>query len=120
MGDLLHLNFANALLPMAVLIGLSIAVPALVAGDTTSQRRLTVAMLATAVLVWVTGAAIMALLYAGVNAGELGGAWRYFERSGLMGLLWVPVLGLVWLIRAQGVERRRGLVMGRGSDETSH
>jgi hypothetical protein len=28
-----------------------------------------------------------------------------------MGLLYGPVLALVWLVRAQGVERRRGLLM---------
>lgn len=115
MADLLHLNLTNAILPLAMLIGLCIVLPALFAGETLSQRTLTVAILATALLVLISGAAIMALLYSTVNEQGIGPLWPYILRSGLLGLLWVPLLALVWLIRAQGVERRRGLAMGRGN-----
>jgi len=49
--------------------------------------------------------------YAMSEGGMVSGLWALLERSALMGLLWVPLLGVVWLMRAQGVERRRGLMM---------
>jgi hypothetical protein len=109
------LNLTNGILPIAALVVLSVVLPALLAGPTMSQVRLAVVMLATALAVWSVGAAIMALLYAQANGAATGGIWHYLERSGLTGLLWGPVLALVWLMRAQGVERRKGLLMGRGA-----
>jgi uncharacterized membrane protein YbhN (UPF0104 family) len=117
-ADLLHLNLTNAILPLALLLGLCIAMPALFAGETLSHRTLALAILATAAVAWASGVAILAWLSAQVNA-EIGTAWSYFRRSGLLALLWGPVLALVWLVRAQGVERRRGLLMGRGGDEAA-
>lgn len=114
MADFLHLNLTNAILPLAVLVVICIALPAVLAGETLSHRTLTAAMLVTALVVWVVGGAIMAWLYSQVNGQGIGPLWPYFRRSGLLGLLWGPVLALVWLMRAQGVERRRGLAMGRG------
>ena len=115
----MHLNWSNFILPMAMLVGLSVAMPAVLASATLSHQRLTVGILLTGVVVWAVGAGIMALLYARVNDGVSSGLWPNFERSGLLGLLWGPVLALVWLIRAQGIERRRGLRMGRGGDEAA-
>ena len=40
-----------------------------------------------------------------------GGLWTWLQRSTVLSLLYGPVLALIWLIRAQGVERRRGLLM---------
>ena len=114
MADLLRLNLTNSILPLAVLVLLSIGLPALLAGATLSQGRLSVAIGVTAVVVWAVGAALLAALYAQVNGGAEAGVWHYLRRSALLGLMWGPVLGLVWLLRAQGVERRRGLLMGRG------
>lgn len=114
MDDVLRLNLTNGILPLAVLVALTVGLPALLAGSTLSQGRLALAMVATGLVVWAAGAGTMAALYGQVNGGVMQGAWHYFERSALMGLLWGPVLALVWLMRAQGVERRRGLLMGRG------
>ena len=119
MGDLLHLNFVNGILPLAVLVLLAVVVPAVLAGPTLSQGRLAVAMGVTLLVVWGVGAGLMAWLYARVNGGEFPGVWASLQRSALTGLLWGPVLALVWLMRAQGVERRRGLLMGRVRHEAA-
>lgn len=119
MGDLLRLNLTNGILPLAVLVLLAVVVPAVLAGPTLSQGRLAVAMGVTLLVVWGVGAGVMAWLYARVNGGAFPGVWASLQRSALMGLLWGPVLALVWLMRAQGVERRRGLLMGRASDEAA-
>lgn len=113
MADLMRLNLTNAILPLAVLVLLSIALPALLAGATLSQRWLAVVIGVTALVVWGAGAVMMAVLYAQVNGAASSGVWPYLQRSALMALLWGPVLALVWLMRAQGIERRRGLRMGR-------
>ena len=105
------LTLTNGILPLAVLIGLSVVLPVFLAGQTLSQLRLATAMLATTGLVWLVGAGLMAWQYSQINGHLMAGVWAYFERALLLGLLYGPVLALVWLIRAQGVERRRGLLM---------
>ena len=119
MSDLLHLNLANAFLPLTLLIMLAIGLPALLAGPTRSHWRLALVMVGTGLVVWAVGAGLMAWLYAQVNGGAFGGIGFYLGRSGMMALLWGPVLALVWLMRAQGVERRRGLLMRGGGDEAA-
>jgi predicted membrane-bound spermidine synthase len=109
--ELQPLTFANGILPLAVLVAATIGLPALLAGGTLSQGRLGVAVLVTALLVWALGAGVLAVQYAMSEGGMVSGLWALLERSALMGLLWVPLLGVVWLMRAQGVERRRGLMM---------
>jgi hypothetical protein len=110
-AELMRLNFWNGLLPLGVLVLLTIGLPALLAGTTLSQGRLAVVMVVTGLVVWGVGAGLMAVLYGSVNDGVTRGLWFYVERSSLMALLWGPILALVWLMRAQGVERRRGLLM---------
>ncbi len=114
MADLLRLNLTNSILPLAVLVAMSIVLPAMLAGSTLSQGRLALAVGVTGLVVWTSGAVVLAWLSAQVNGGVLAGAGQYLTRSALLGLMWGPVLALVWLMRAQGVERRRGLRMGRG------
>ncbi len=114
MADLLRLNLTNSILPLAVLVAMSIVLPAMLAGSTLSQGRLALAVGVTALVVWAAGAAVLAALSAQVNDGALAGVGQYLQRSGLLGLMWGPVLALVWLMRAQGVERRKGMLMGRG------
>ena len=116
MADLLHLNLWNGFLPLAVLLALVIALPAVLAGSTLSQAWLAMATLATGMMVWAAGAGIMAWLYSQVNGGEMIGIWSALQSSTRLGLFWGPLLALVWLMRAQGVERRRGLLMGRGNE----
>jgi len=111
MSDLLHLNLANTALPLALLLALALALPWLLAGGTMSQPRLALAILATALALWLAGAALMALLYARINHGATGGLAASLDHSATLSLLWGPVLLVVWLMRAQGVERRRGLLM---------
>ena len=115
MAEVLHLNLTNAILPLVLLIALTVALPAVLAGATLSQGRLAVVVVLTGLVVWGVGAGVMALLYAQINEGIWPGVRASLERSGLMALLWGPVLATVWLIRAQGVERRKGLLMGRGA-----
>ena len=119
MADVLHLNLTNGILPLAVLVILAVGLPAALAGQTLSHWWLALVVLATALVVWAVGAGIIAGLYAQVNDKAPAGLWPYLERSALMGLLWGPVLALVWLMRAQGVERRRGLLMREGGDEAA-
>ncbi len=111
------LTLSNSVLPMLVLVALTVGLPML-AGQTLSQGRLALGMMATGVVVWGVGAGLMAWLYTQVNGGSLGSICSYLTRSAMMALLWGPVLALVWLMRAQGVERRRGLLM-RGGDEAA-
>ncbi len=120
MNNFAPLSLTNGILPMAVLVVLAVGLPAVFAGSTLSQGRLALVMAGTGVVVWAVGAGLMAGLYAQVNGGEVGGIGFYLGRSGMMALLWGPVLALVWLMRAQGVERRRGLLMRGDDDESLH
>lgn len=105
------LTFTNGILPLTLLLGLSVLLPMLLAGPTMSQHRLALAMLATALLVWVAGAALMAWQYTLANGTLAASPLAYFQRALPLGLLYGPVLALIWLVRAQGVEKRRGLQM---------
>ncbi len=113
MSDLLHLNLVNAVLPLLILLTLTVGLPWVFARATLSQRRLAIVIVGTGVAVLVAGGAIMLWLYATVNGGSVEEVGPVLVRSALMSLFWGPVLAVVWLIRAQGVERRRGLLMGR-------
>lgn len=108
------LTFANGILPLTVLIGVAILLPMLLAGGTLSQRRLTLAMITTALLVWTAGAGLMAWSYYQENAAFTAPLWTYFQRALPLGLLYGPVIALIWLVRAQAIERRRGLQMRDG------
>lgn len=119
MSDVLHLNFANGILPLAFLLLLAVAIPAVLAGRTLSQGRLAGAVGVALLVVWAVGAALMAWLYARINGGNFPGVLASLQRSAMMALLWGPVLALVWLMRAQGVERRRGLLMREDAHEAA-
>ena len=116
MGNYGPLNLTNGILPMAVLVALAVGLPALFVRKTLSQRRLAWVMVGTGLVVWMVGAVLMEMLYTSVNFGRPVD-FRYALGSSLMtALLWGPVLALVWLMRAQGVERRRGLLMRGGGE----
>ena len=108
------LTFTNGILPLALLIALAVGLPMLLAGRTLSQRRLAAAMVATALLVWTGGAVLMAWAHYQANGRLDPGIARYFQRALPLGLLYAPILALIWLVRAQAVERRRGLQMRDG------
>ena len=105
------LTFTNGILPLTLLTLLSILLPMLLAGPTLSQHRLALAMLATALLVWTAGALLMAWQYYQSNGTLTANPIEYFQRALPLSLLYAPILALIWLIRAQGVEKRRGLQM---------
>ena len=109
------LTFSTGILPLCLLIGLAVVLPMLLAGRTLSQRRLALAMLATTLIVWIAGAALMAWAYYQANGSLDASLAGYFQRALPLGLLYAPVLALIWLLRAQGVERRRGLQMRDGA-----
>ena len=65
------------------------------------------------------GAVLAAGLYAAINEGVWAGILKtpleragfYLSRSALFALLWGPVLGFVWLVKAQELNRRLGMRM---------
>lgn len=120
-------NIRNVILPFAAMCGIVVALPALLLPHGgTSQRRLAAAILLTGGVTWVAGALILALLHAALNGGlgegsALDLARNFLARATPFALLWAPLLALVWLIRAQEMNRRVGLAMrdpdrGGGSD----
>lgn len=103
--------------PLVLLCALALALPRLlVARATRSHRDVAVAVAVTAGLVLVAGEAVFALIY-----GLRGvGVWEAFMQAPLVtggfflrlsafaALVWGPLLALIWLGLAQGVEKRKG------------
>lgn len=113
-------SFSTLILPIAALCGVVILLPwLLLPRSSTSHRRLAGVILATALTTWIAGALILAPLHAALNGG-LGTeplpilALHYLARSSRFAMLWGPLLALVWLIRAQEMNRRVGLKMVEG------
>ncbi len=113
-------SFSTLILPIATLCGVVILLPwLLLPRSSTSHRRLAGVILATALTTWSSGALILALLHASLNGGlgasaPLDLALQYLARSTLFAMLWGSLLALVWLIRAQEMNRRVGLKMVEG------
>jgi hypothetical protein len=114
-------------LPMLLLGGLAALMPnLLVRKSNLSQQALTRAVLVSALATLAVGALISALLYARINDGVLTQVLAapmertgfFLGRSTLFAMFWAPVLGFVWLVKAQELNRRAGLRMvdegGRG------
>ena len=110
-------SFSTLILPIATLCGLVILLPwLLLPRGSTSQPRLAGVILATALTTCCAGALILAFLHASLNGGlgaasPLSLALHFLARSTLFAMLWGPLLALVWLIRAQEMNRRIGLTM---------
>lgn len=106
------IGLTNTFLPLAGLVALALLLPLwTVPKGTRSQGRLAAGMAATAGLTFAAALGLFALLYAGAgNAVRLGGVMR---AAALSALAWGPLLALAWLVRAQGVEKRRGEDMAR-------
>ena len=113
--------------PMLLLGSVAALIPnLLVAKSNLSQRALTRAVLVSALVTLAVGAVISTVLYARINdevltqliAAPVERAGFYLGRSALFGVFWGPVLGFVWLVKAQELNRRAGLRMvdegGRG------
>lgn len=107
-------GFTNGILPILGLIVLTIWLPSLLAGWIgNSQSRLTWIMLMVAVDVTLVAAALLAILTVDIDASARAEPWDLIQRATRLSVAWGPVWALVWLVRAQGIERRRALTMGR-------
>jgi hypothetical protein len=116
----LTLDLWNSILPLAGLCALVAWLPGwLVGRGNLSQRALARAVGVTALVALVVGAVLAAGLYAAINEGVWAGVLKapleragfYLSRSALFALLWGPVLGFVWLVKAQELNRRLGMRM---------
>jgi hypothetical protein len=119
----LTLDLWNSILPLVLLCGLVVLLPGWIAGRwNLSQARLSWAVGVTAVVALVVGAVLAVGLYAAINEGVWAGvlaaplerAGFFLGRSALFALLWGPVLGFVWLVTAQELNRRLGMRMVDG------
>lgn len=123
MSEPLTLTLWNSILPLAGLCALVCWLPGwLVGRENLSHSALSRAVGVTALVALVVGAVLAAGLYAAINEGVWAGvleaplerAGFYLSRSALFTLLWGPVLGFVWLVKAQELNRRLGLRMVDG------
>jgi hypothetical protein len=117
------LDLWNSILPLAGLCALVAWIPGWLAGrGNLSQARLSRAVGVVALVALVVGAVLAAGLYAAINEGVWAGvlaaplerAGFFLGRSALFALLWGPVLGFVWLVKAQELNRRLGMRMVDG------
>ena len=113
------LAFFSTTLPVVLMGLLAFGLPFLIVPrQTRSHLTVTLCILGTAALLIVVGA-IVTNLFDARDTGDLKGgaslyvAWLYLRESLYFALLWVPILALVWLNRAQRVERLRGEDMAR-------
>lgn len=120
-------NLWNMALPMLLLGSVAALLPnLLVRKSNLSQRALARAVLVSALVTLAVGAVMSVVLYARINEGVLTQLLAapmertgfFLGRSALFALFWGPVLGFVWLVKAQEMNRRAGLRMvdegGRG------
>lgn len=123
MNEALTLTLWNAVLPLAGLCALVAWLPgALAERGNLSQAVLARAVGVTAFVALGVGAGLAAGLYAAINEGVWAGVLKapleragfYLSRSALFALLWGPVLGFVWLVKAQELNRRLGMRMVEG------
>ncbi len=117
------IGFLNTGLPVILLVVLVASLPRLIlpAGNL-SHQALTIAVAITAIAALVAGAVIFAVIY-GAGGVDVGAALSeaaapvigfFLRLSALSALIWGPVLALVWVALAQGVEKRRGQDTARG------
>ncbi|WP_225026342.1 hypothetical protein [Xinfangfangia pollutisoli] len=110
------ITFQNTLLPLGLLMALVLLLPWALMSGSLSQARLAGAIAFTALAALAAGALWLAFegwrLQGSVpEASRVG---EFLARSVWFAMFWGPLLALVWLVRAQGIERRKGLAMGRG------
>lgn len=106
------IGWGNTFLPLGALAALALLLPLItVPRATRSQARLAGGVALAAGLTLLAGAGLFAALYAS-GEGPLRPA-AVLRATGLAALVWAPPLALAWLVRAQGVEKRRGEDMAR-------
>lgn len=112
MMNFAEIGLVNTFLPLAGLVALALVLPLwLVPRATRSQARLAGGMMLTGALTFGAALALFGALNAGVGASL---RWGSVARAaGLSAMAWGPLWALAWLVRAQGVERRRGEDMAR-------
>ena len=120
------LTLWNSILPLVALCGSVVLLPGWFAGKgNLSPGVLTWAVAKTAAVSFVLGAVMLAGLYAAINpeayamwlAAPMERAGFFLGRSALFAMLWGPLLGFVWLVQAQEVNRRLGLKMVDGEGQ---
>ena len=125
MSEALRLTLWNSILPLVGLCALVAWLPGWFAGrGNLSQPVLARAVAKTALVTFVVGAVLSAALYAAINEGVWGQVLAapvervgfFMGRSALFSLLWGPVLGFVWLVKAQELNRRLGMEMMDGGE----
>ncbi len=106
------IGWVNTVLPLALLVLLTLALPVLtVPRGCMDQRRLALGMGLAGALVFVCAMALFALFHLAA-----GGPMRLGALPGpalMTAIAWGPVWALVWLLRAQGVEARKGAAAAR-------
>lgn len=113
----------NTGVPLVLLCSLALVLPHLVVRRKTRMHRDVFAAIAVAAaLVLVAGEVVFALIYAagGVDVwsaflqAPLATGAFFLRLSAYAALVWAPLLALVWLGLAQGVEKRKGEDQMRG------
>jgi MFS-type transporter involved in bile tolerance (Atg22 family) len=118
------ISWGNSVGPVLGLLAVVAVLPGVLAGKGLSQRWVFGAVCVTGVVLWLLGAVIFIVQYQILGTDVMGdfATWPvrtagvYLRRSLWFALFWGPVLAFVWLVLAQGVERRRGLAMREGPD----
>ncbi|MCL4187762.1 MAG: hypothetical protein KJZ85_09145 [Rhodobacteraceae bacterium] len=111
-------GWLNTALPLAGLAALAVAaLHALTPRATRSQSRLAAAAAGAAAVTLIAGAVLFGILRglrpAGLADAPSATAFALLRASAGAALVWGPLLALGWLMRAQGVERRRGEAIAR-------
>lgn len=111
-------GFENGVLPILAVAALAVLLPmpfGRFIGD--SQARLALIMAASLVDLILASAVLLAVLTLAEDPGATLDPLAFLERALKFALVWGPVWALVWLVRAQGIEKRKGLRMGREADD---
>lgn len=112
----------NTGLPALFLAAAAWVLPALFSNGTMQQTRLFGSVLLSALVLFVGGALLFAIIYSaggipvvatfGDNPVALS---VFFARlSALASIIWAPVLALAWFVLAQRVEKRKGQRLAHG------
>lgn len=105
------IGWGNTFLPLGALSALALLLPfATVPRGTRSQARLAGGIALAAGGTLIAAALLFAAFYAGGSGMRLAAVSGPALRSAL---IWGPLLALAWLVRAQGVERRKGEDLAR-------
>jgi hypothetical protein len=113
------ISWGNSVGPVLGLLAVVAVLPGVLAGRGVSHRRVFGAVCVTGFVLWGLGAAVFMMQYQMLGTDVIGdfATWPlrtagvYLQRSLWFAMFWGPMLAFVWLVLAQGVERRRGLAM---------